>query len=397
MPTSPYAHLYCLVEYLNKMRPTSILDIGLGNGKLGFIARDLLDVMLGERHKCTERQLKLDGIEVFGEYIQEHQPAIYDTIINGDAFESIDDLGTYDMILLGDVLEHFEKETGWCFLDKCFSHVNQAVALLLPLGNGWTAPAIYNHPHERHRPGWSPDDFSPMCCEQATYHCTAGPYGAFLIRKDAYIRQRIELLKKTPYFPVTPRDPFQIRKRYDLGKKQLAAIDLTALSRHAASNEYRPYFLDRDFKEHYRLIAHLGTQHKNKCLFDIGTFKGYSALALSYGGANRVISYDVQDLKDLHHLDKLISIQFHIGNALNDPRLPRAPLVLLDTNHDGSFETLALSFLKDHGFRGLLVLDDLYLNAEMTLFWESIDLPKEDVTDLGHWSGTGLVDFSQLG
>lgn len=43
MPTSPYAHLYPIVEFLNEARPASVLDIGLGNGKLGFIARDRLE------------------------------------------------------------------------------------------------------------------------------------------------------------------------------------------------------------------------------------------------------------------------------------------------------------------------------------------------------------------
>lgn len=122
MPTSPYAHLYSLVVYLDSLRPKSILDVGLGNGKLGFIARDLLDVMLGKRYHKSEWQLKIDGIEVFRDYIQDHQRAIYNEIYIGDASEIIDQLGQYDVIIMGDVLEHFDKQKGMAFMDKCFSH-----------------------------------------------------------------------------------------------------------------------------------------------------------------------------------------------------------------------------------------------------------------------------------
>ena len=51
MPTSPYAHLYPLIEFLNQTRPSSLLDVGLGNDKIGFIARDFLDVMFVSEYK----------------------------------------------------------------------------------------------------------------------------------------------------------------------------------------------------------------------------------------------------------------------------------------------------------------------------------------------------------
>ena len=57
MPTSTYSQIPTLVGFLERLMPTSILDIGLGNGKLGYVARDLLDVMHGEigRASCRER------------------------------------------------------------------------------------------------------------------------------------------------------------------------------------------------------------------------------------------------------------------------------------------------------------------------------------------------------
>ena len=51
--------------------------------------------------------------------------------------------------------------------------------------------------------------------------------------------------------------------------------------------------------------------------------------------------------------------------------------------------------LKHNGFKGLLFLDDIYLNDAMRIFWDSITEPKYDLTSVGHFSGNGIVDFSK--
>ena len=393
MPTSPYAHLYSLVLYLDSIRPTSILDVGLGNGKLGFIARDLLDVMYGERYHRSQWQLQLDGIEVFADYIQDHQRAIYDDIFIGDAFDIIDGLGDYDMIIMGDVLEHFDKQKGADFMDRCFRHTNAAVSLFVPLGNGWRQEAIYGNPYETHRSAWYLEELQPLSEQHQIYEYSQGHYGAFLMPKLQYIDRRIEQLKSFAFEPLPAECSNRIRNKYGLGKISISQIDLGPLSRYAACTTYRKYFLDTGFHEHYPLLAYLSTRFDGSAIFDIGTLKGYSALALSFNPTNRVISYDIADLKELNHPEMLSNIDYRIGNALQAPELLASPLILLDTEHDGKFENQVYSFLKENGYNGLLVLDDIHLNDEMEQFWRSIDLPKDDVTDIGHWSGTGIVDF----
>lgn len=192
MPTSPYCHIGAIANYLIRIRPSSILDVGLGNGKIGFIARDLLDVMFGERYRREEWKIRIDGIEIFPDYIQEHQRAIYDSIFIGDAFQVIDDLGKYDVIILGDVLEHFEKATAWEFLDKCASHSTDFLILCIPLGDKWTQPDIYGNEYERHRSFWSHDEFVPFVSEEGLFDFPGiGPYGAFLIKAEDYTHHRI--------------------------------------------------------------------------------------------------------------------------------------------------------------------------------------------------------------
>ena len=186
MPTSTYSQIPALVNYLHILRPTSILDIGLGNGKMGFIARDLLDVMLGQRYHRRDWQVRIDGIEVFEDYVQDHQRAIYDDIHIGDAFEVIDRLGHYQLVIIGDVLEHFDRDRATAFLDKAAAHAD-AMILSIPLGPKWTQDDIYGNDFERHRSFWSPEDFTPMATHtQLIEFPGLGPYGSFLIHSNSF-------------------------------------------------------------------------------------------------------------------------------------------------------------------------------------------------------------------
>lgn len=192
MPTSTYMHIVTVVRFLQNIMPASILDIGLGNGKMGFIARDLLDVMIGQRHRKDAWKVRIDGIEIFQDYIQDHQEAIYDDIYIGDAFEVIDTLGTYDLIILGDVLEHLPKEKAWRFLDKCVAHCNNHLMINIPLGEKWTQPVIYGNPHEEHLSFWSSEEFEPFVTDKELLYCPGlGYYGCLLIKKSDYIHHRL--------------------------------------------------------------------------------------------------------------------------------------------------------------------------------------------------------------
>ena len=392
MPTSPYSHLNTVVEYLLATRPSSILDIGLGNGKLGFIARDLLDVMFGQRYRQEEWQIQIDGIEIFGDYIQDHQKAIYDEIYIGDADKVIDMLGNYDMIILGDVLEHFEKNIARQLLDKCAAHTNEHMIICIPIGPGWRQPAIYGNPYEEHRSFWQADEFEPFVCAQHFFEYSSGPYGAFLVKKLDYLEYKVNTLNLENSKPGVHLNS-NLRKKHGLNRDNISRIDLSKFDKYVANAEHRNYFFDINFKEHYRLIAYLSTLCDHSIIFDIGSNLGYSAIALSYNDTNRVVSYDLVDCRQLNHSDELTNIEYCIGDVLKDQRLLNSPLIMLDTDHDGVFENIAYAFLKQNSYKGLLFLDDIHLNQAMEEFWDSITESKEDLTDLGHWSGSGIVKF----
>jgi beta-1,4-mannosyl-glycoprotein beta-1,4-N-acetylglucosaminyltransferase len=160
-------------------------------------------------------------------------------------------------------------------------------------------------------------------------------------------------------------------------------------------DEFKNYFYAQPGQEHYRLLSSLSLNYKNKTILDIGTYKGNSALALSYNNTNNVISFDIEkDTTCLNNKSKNIS--FIVDNILQEKyvqNILNTPLIVLDTNHDGTFEKIFFEHLVQIKYKGLVILDDIKLNEPMQTFWQNITQLKYDVTQLGHYTGTGLVVF----
>lgn len=182
----------------------------------------------------------------------------------------------------------------------------------------------------------------------------------------------------------------------ELSDELLSTINLTELGALVVEDEFRQYFLDVPGREHYTLLAYFSTQFNNTTLLDIGTYKGCSALALSYNQTNTVHSFDIGNFRNLYNVPP--NIQFHINYVTDEEYVPlilNSPFIILDTAHDGLFERQLHNHLQRIGWSGMLFLDDINLNNEMKSYWESIEELKFDISPYGHWSGTGLVYFGE--
>jgi hypothetical protein len=151
------------------------------------------------------------------------------------------------------------------------------------------------------------------------------------------------------------------------------------------------YFHLHSGQEHYRLLMYVSTLYSKRIIFDVGTYRCMSSIALSYSGKNLVRSYDVR--RDLPVNPLVPNVTYIIGDVRNDQSLKDSPLIFLDVAHDGTFENLFYDHLHDIGWKGVLILDDIHLNEPMREFWKSITEEKYDATNIGHWSGTGVVLF----
>lgn len=179
-----------------------------------------------------------------------------------------------------------------------------------------------------------------------------------------------------------------------ISNNQLNNINLYDEVSKIKSDEYQKYFLSDSGLEHYRLLSYLSIKNESVNFLDVGTLKGCSALAFSHNRKNKVYSFNVVEELDL--LDPPSNIEFIVNDILNDQFndiIISSKYIMLDTFHDGIFEKEFLNKLILLKYKGFLLLDDIFLNEEMRVFWESINLKKYNITNIGHVTGTGVVYF----
>jgi len=155
MPCSRPTVLAPMCNRIMEKNPMSVLDIGIGFGKFGFLAREYTDVRLGRYFNWKTR---IDGIEIFEKYITQLQRDIYDNIYIGDAIDILPTLGCYDMIICSDMMEHLSEKDGAALLDSIrekssFSMIATPVKVL-------QQEALYDNEHEKHISAWSKEILS---------------------------------------------------------------------------------------------------------------------------------------------------------------------------------------------------------------------------------------------
>jgi 2-polyprenyl-3-methyl-5-hydroxy-6-metoxy-1,4-benzoquinol methylase len=136
----------------------SILDIGCGFGKWGFLIRDTFDVMVSQNFKKNDWKTNITAVEPFPKCITTIQKEIYNKIIAKDVFDVVDELGSYDLVIMGDVIEHFDKDKAYVILDKLLKHTDN-ILISTPLGfmpqGAWAG-----NEKEIHKSGWELKDFN---------------------------------------------------------------------------------------------------------------------------------------------------------------------------------------------------------------------------------------------
>jgi hypothetical protein len=119
MPTSNISQITDIMELIYFTNPRSILDIGVGFGKYGFLSREFLELMDG-RKKYNDWKVNIVGIEAFKDYLTQVHDFIYDKIYLGNVIDILPTINNkFDMILLIDVLEHFDFRDGIKILNIC--------------------------------------------------------------------------------------------------------------------------------------------------------------------------------------------------------------------------------------------------------------------------------------
>ncbi|KUG25113.1 glycosyltransferase [hydrocarbon metagenome] len=159
MGTSNWQQISYCVGVIRDIIPKSILDVGVGFGRWGILSREFLEVW-ESRNNSKDWKVLIDGIEIFPGAIEDYHYRFYNNIYIADATEFVKKMEQhYDLIILGDVLEHISKEKAEKFLLDCLKK-SDYVLLNIPIGKYWKQEEKYGNTHEQHLSFWSNSEFN---------------------------------------------------------------------------------------------------------------------------------------------------------------------------------------------------------------------------------------------
>lgn len=180
-------------------------------------------------------------------------------------------------------------------------------------------------------------------------------------------------------------------------RKEIIPVNLEPLADNVNDYQYKNFFRAGPGREHYKLLSAISSLFSGKKIFDIGTHYGLSALALSTNPEVTVISYDGENQLKLNSIPP--NVEFKLGDFHGDPDLLSSPFILVGNFglHDGVQEHLIHTFFQESKYEGLVLWDNIYCNNVMTEWWNNLPIStafkKWDISNAGHWAGTGLIKY----
>jgi hypothetical protein len=218
VPTSDLHNISPVVSIGCRTQPKRLLDVGCGFGKYGVLMREYLDVAQ-ERLVPESWQTEIIGIEGHEPYRNPIHDFVYNKVHYGDATEVLPKLGRFDLIMVCDVIEHFEKEAARRFAAAA---LDQSRYLLISTPREPSAQGdICGNAYERHRCVFDQKDFP-----EGVYLQTVGAVDCLI-----FVASR-EPFPANLFVLTEPADHLYIRMRYHWGALGFpVAVALRGLNR----------------------------------------------------------------------------------------------------------------------------------------------------------------------
>lgn len=156
-------------ELIGMLKPASVCDIGPGAGKYGKIARRIA--------QDKGFDLELTAVEIDATYLAEFAlDQLYDHVVIDDAVNLIKTpYIKYDMVIIGDCIEHMRKSDG---IDLLNFLMYRTAHIVLVFPDNFLQDGSDDHPAEAHISTWGPEDFKGW----KTFHTSFATVNLVLIR-----------------------------------------------------------------------------------------------------------------------------------------------------------------------------------------------------------------------
>ncbi len=163
MPFSQNSQLTPILGFVESLRPGSVLDVGAGMGKYGFLLRTSLEAenlfeIAGDRGWQRPKsgwRVVIDGIEGFAAYLTPVHEWAYNRVYVADArkvLPTLPDRG-YALVLAIDILEHFDADEGVRVLEEIKRIAGRCAIVSTP--KEFVAQEVAANPLENHRSLWT--------------------------------------------------------------------------------------------------------------------------------------------------------------------------------------------------------------------------------------------------
>jgi hypothetical protein len=159
MPQSDHWAVPYVVETAIAVDPGRVLDVGVGMGQYGVHLRQALDIARGRLAKA-DWTMTLDGVELFAPYRNPIWDHYYNRVTIGDARDVLSTAAGYDLVLLCDVIEHFEKPDALSVLAAARTAARW-VLVTTPAGD-YPQGEVHGNAAETHRSAWTPAEFGAL-------------------------------------------------------------------------------------------------------------------------------------------------------------------------------------------------------------------------------------------
>lgn len=156
MPTSHPSLISPVAERILKIQPKRVLDIGVGFGKWGALAREYTDIWAW-RWFPQEWTTWIEGIEPYTKY-KSHNWAMYNHIHGCKLEDILYSLKPFDLILFLEVLEHIEKPKAQTLLEQLMTKTQH---LIVSFCNN-DQKNVRDNPLEDHVSKWNTSDFDHL-------------------------------------------------------------------------------------------------------------------------------------------------------------------------------------------------------------------------------------------